>query len=111
MSQRFYNFVQWLLFSRLVHGYEEHQAPQEDTYLGYFLFFFLEINDCFVLDHRDVSVNVRIPNPWGKLIFRYVVCLGEEQIRNPGFKREWWTNRKTFYPAETEIQHSEEFPF
>ena len=43
MSQRVYDLVQWLLFSRLVRGYGEHHGPYEDVLLGYLLCFFLEI--------------------------------------------------------------------
>ena len=113
MSQRIYKGIQWLLFSRLVRGYEEHYGPQENVLLGYFLFFFLEINECFVLDHWDASINFRIPTFWGELIIRYVVCLGSEPIRKPGLQKTWWPKvPKTAYPPPGHHpQQNEEFPF
>jgi hypothetical protein len=113
MSQRLYNVVQWLLFSRLVRGYGEHHGPYEDVLLGYLLCFFLEINNCFVLDHRDASISFRVPTPWGALIIRYVVCLGDDKIRTPGFKKEWWPKMpKVVVPPEGhQPEHDEAFPF
>jgi hypothetical protein len=113
MSQRLYDLVQWLLFSRLVRGYGEHHGPCEDVFLGYLFCFFLEINQCFVLDHRDASVSFRVSTRWGDLIIRYVVCLGQDQIRRPGFRKEWWPKMpKVVVPPEGhQPEHDEAFPF
>lgn len=89
-SQRVFNLVSHLIFSRWAHGYEEHHGTCEDAYAARLGPIHLEINRCFVLDHDDAFISIRIPTPWGKLHLGYVVCLGEDEIRQPGFYAHWW---------------------
>ncbi|MCZ7673820.1 MAG: hypothetical protein M5U34_45225 [Chloroflexi bacterium] len=97
-SQRLFNLVSRLIFSRWAHGYEEHHGSCEDAYAARLGPIHLEINRCFVLDHDDAFISIRIPTPlrhaqgwhWGKLHLGYVVCLGEDEIRQPGFYAHWW---------------------
>lgn len=92
-AQRLFNLVSHLIFSRWAHGYEEHHGACEDAYAARLGMLHLEVNRCFVLDHDDAFISIRIPTPlrqaqgwvWGKLHLGYVVCLGEDEIRQPGF--------------------------
>ena len=96
-SQRVFNLVSHLIFSRWARGYEEHHGSCEDAYAAHIGPLHLEINQCFVLDHDDAFISIRIPIPtrhergwlWGKLHLGYVVCLGEDEIRRPGFYAHW----------------------
>lgn len=78
-----------LIFSRWARGYEEHHGACEDAYAAHIGPLHLEVNRCFVLDHDDAFISIRIPTPWGKLHLGYVVCLGEDEIRQPGFYVHW----------------------
>jgi hypothetical protein len=62
----------------------------EDAYAAHIGPLHLEVNRCFVLDHDDAFISIRIPTPWGKLHLGYVVCLGEDEIRQPGFYVHLW---------------------
>ena len=96
-AQRLFSLISRLVFSHWAHGYDEHHSPYEDTYVARFGRFHLEINRCFVLDHDDAQISIRIPTPlrhaqgwhWGKLHVGYVVCQGEDEIRQPGFYSYW----------------------
>lgn len=96
-ARRLFNLVSRLIFSRWAHGYEEHHGSCEDAYAARLGPIHLEINRCFVLDHDDAFISIRIPTPlrhaqgwhWGKLHLGYVVCLGEDEIRQPGFYIHW----------------------
>jgi hypothetical protein len=89
--------VSHLIFSRWARGYEEHHGACEDAYTAHIGLLHLEVNRCFVLDHDDAFVCIRIPIPlrqaqgwhWGKLHLGYVICLGEDEIRQPGFYTHW----------------------
>jgi len=89
--------VSRLIFSRWACGYEEHHGSCEDAYAAHIGPVHLEINRCFVLDHDDAFISICIPIPtrhergwlWGKLHLGYVVCLGEDEIRRPGFYAHW----------------------
>lgn len=96
-AQRLFNLVSRLIFSRWARDYEEHHESCEDAYAARLGLLHLEVNRCFVLDHDDAWISVRIPTPlrhaqgwlWGKLHLGYVVCLGEDEIRRPGFYTHW----------------------
>ena len=88
-ARRLFNLVSRLIFSRWARGYEEHHGSCEDAYAAHIGPLHLEINRCFVLNHDDAWISVRIPTLWGKLHLGYVVCLGEDEIRQPGFYTHW----------------------
>ena len=91
------SLVSRLIFSRWARHYEEHHGACEDAYAAHIGPLHLEVNRCFVLDHDDAFISIRIPTPlrhaqgwhWGRLHLGYVVCLGEDEIRQPGFYRHW----------------------
>jgi hypothetical protein len=98
LSLFLFNLIYRLLFSRWVRDYSEHHDACEDAYSGQIGPFQLDVNECFVLDHRDASVGLCLPCPcreraggqlgrwrWGRLRLGYMVVLGEEQIRPPGW--------------------------
>jgi len=89
-AQRLFNLVFRLIFSRRARDYEEHHGHCEDVYAARFGPLHLEVNHCFVLDHDDAVISVRVPTPWGRLHLGYMVCLGEDEIRRPGFYAHWW---------------------
>ena len=91
-----FNLIYRLLYSRLIRDYAEHHGACEDSINGRIGPLHLDANDCFVLDHRDASLALRLPLPyrtagrprrwrWGYVQLRYTVCSGEEQIRPLGF--------------------------
>lgn len=88
-TQRVFNLVSRLIFSRWARGYEEHHGACEDAYAARIGPLHLEVNQCFVLDHDDAFISLRIPTPWGKLHLGYVICLGADEIRRPGFYSHW----------------------
>jgi hypothetical protein len=85
LSQILFHLVSRLIFSRWARDYEEHHGSCEDAYAARFGPLRLEVNCCFALDHRDAAISVAAPTFWGRLRASYMVCLGEEQIRQPGF--------------------------
>lgn len=85
VAQRLFDLVSRLIFSRWARGYEEHHGACEDAYAATVGPLHLEVNRCFVLDHDDAFISIRLPTPWGKLHLGYVICLGEDEIRRPGF--------------------------
>ncbi len=97
LSQHFFNAVSHLISSRWIRDYEEHNGHCEDAFYARFGPLHLEVNRCFVLDHDDSRVYIQLPTPlrhaqgwlWGKLNVGYVVCRGEEQIRQPGLYTNW----------------------
>jgi len=79
-----------LIFSRWARDYEEHHGACEDSYAARLGPLHLEVSQCFVLDHDDASISIRLPiyaapAPRGKLRLGYVICLGEDELRRPGF--------------------------
>ncbi|MBK8989944.1 MAG: hypothetical protein IPM39_28440 [Chloroflexi bacterium] len=53
--------VSRLIFSCWARGYEEHYGACEDAYAAHIGPLYLEVNQCFVLDHHDAHVGVRFP--------------------------------------------------
>jgi hypothetical protein len=88
-AQHVFNLISRLICSRRARGYEEHHGACEDAYAARLGPLHLEINRCFVLDHDDAWISVRIPTFRGKLHLGYVVCLGEDKVRQPGFYTHW----------------------
>ena len=111
-AQQLFKLVRWFIFSRWVRGYEEHHGACEDAYVARLGPLHLEINECFVLDHDDAFISVRIPTPRGKLHLGYVVCLGEDEIRRPGFYIRWWKRLPKVVYGEARLPDSnDDFPF
>lgn len=112
LSQKIFDFVCWLLFSRWVRNYEEHHGSCEDAYAAQLGPLHLEVNRCFVLDHDDTFITVRLPAPRGKLYLGYVVCLGTDEIRRPGFYAYWQkSSPKVVYGQARQPTSDDEFPF
>lgn len=88
-SQMLFRLVQQLIFSRWARGYEEHYGPYEEVYVARLGPWHLEVNHCFVLDHDDACITVRLPTRRGPLQLGYVVCRGADKIRRPGFYVQW----------------------
>jgi hypothetical protein len=70
-----------LLGSQWTKGYREYHTSAEIVCAGRIGPLWLEINDCFVLDHRDAYLALRLD----QIEFGYRVCLGEETVRSSGF--------------------------
>jgi hypothetical protein len=94
LSLFLFNLIYRLLFSRWVRDYSEHHDSCEDAYSGRIGPLYLDVNECFVLDHRDASVGLCLPCPcreqagrrrWSRLRLSYTVALGDEQIRPSGW--------------------------
>jgi len=119
LSEHFFNAVSHLIASHWVHGYEEHNGHCEDAFYARFGLLHLEVNRCFVLDHDDARVYIQLPTPlrhaqgwqWGKLNVGYVVCLGGEQIRQPGLYTHWQPALSKRKSAETAVSSTEDIPF
>lgn len=110
--QRLFDLVTRLIFSRWARGYEEHHGACEDAYAAHIGPLHLEVNRCFVLDHDDAWISIRIPTPWGKLHLGYVICLGEDEIRQPGFYVHWQKRLpKVVYGQACPPADDEYFPF
>lgn len=111
-SQKIFDLVQQLIFSRWARGYEEHHGACEDAYAARLGPLHLELNRCFVLDHDDASVSAHFPLPGGKLHLGYVVCLGTDEIRRPGFYARWQKSLpRVVYGQARQPAGDEEFPF
>ena len=89
-----FTLIYRLLFSRWARDYSEHHDSCEDAYSGRIGPFRLDVNECFVLDHRDAAIGLCLPCPcreqtgrwcWGQVRLSYTVSLGEEQIRPSGW--------------------------
>jgi hypothetical protein len=116
-----------LIFSRWARGYEEHHGSCEDAYVARLGPLHLEVNRCFVLDHDDAFISLRVPTPirqaqsprrasrggwlWGKLHLGYVVCLGEDEIRRPGFYTYLQKPLPKLRPEQSTFSSDDEFPF
>jgi hypothetical protein len=116
-----------LIFSRWARDYEEHHGQCEDAYAARLGPLHLEINRCFVLDHEDAFISVRIPTPirrdqnrhgagrgswgWSTLHLGYVICLGEDEIRRPGFYVYRPKPLPRFQPGQAASAPNGEFPF
>ena len=110
-AQRLFNLVSRLIFSRWARDYEEHHGACEDAYAAWLGPLHLEVNRCFVLDHGDAFISIRVPTPSGKLHLGYVVCLGEDEIRRPGFYAYLQRPLPRFQPGQAVFGSDEEFPF
>jgi hypothetical protein len=84
-TQILFRLIARLTFSRWARDYEEHHSPYEESCAARIGPLRLSVNYCFVLDHRDASIELGLPTFWGRLRLSYMVCLGEEQVRQPGF--------------------------
>ena len=110
-AQRLFNLVSRLIFSRWARGYEEHHGACEDAYAARLGPLHLAVNRCFVLDHDDAFISIRVPIPRGKLHLGYVVCLGADEIRQPGFYGYLQKPLPRVQPGQAVLGSDEEFPF
>lgn len=85
ISQTLFGLISSFTFSQWARGYAEHHGACEDAYTARWGLFQVEVNHCFVLDHRDAVISIRFPTPIGKVQLGYVVCLGREPVRRSGF--------------------------
>ncbi|MCP5016232.1 MAG: hypothetical protein GY938_13315, partial [Ketobacter sp.] len=78
------SLISRLISSRWTRGYEEHHGACEDACAAHIGPLHLEINQCFVLDHNDAYIGIRIPTlhqsngrfQSGQLHLGYRVCTG-----------------------------------
>ncbi|MCA9922871.1 MAG: hypothetical protein KC421_10885 [Anaerolineales bacterium] len=111
LSKHFFNALSRLISSRWVHDYKEHNGHCEDAFYARFGPLYLEVNHCFVLDHDDAQLSIQLPTAWGRLRVGYVVCLGEEQIRQPGFYTNWQSTFRNRNGVGTAVSQTEDIPF
>jgi hypothetical protein len=110
-AQGLFNLVSRLIFSRGARGYEEHHGACEDSYAARLGPLHLAVNRCFVLDHDDAFISLRILTPWGRLHLGYVVCLGEDELRRPGCYAYLQKSLPRLQPGRAVFGSDEEFPF
>jgi hypothetical protein len=110
-SQFLFNLIARLIFSRWARDYQEHHGRCEDAYTARIGPVRLEINECFVLDHRDAYAGLRLPLPRGFLNIGYRVCLGGEPIRSSGFYYYRFPVRLERHVYRPNDDHADEFPF
>jgi hypothetical protein len=110
LTQKLFHLVQRLIFSRWARNYQEYHTAHEDVYAAQFGPLHLETNQCIVLEHDDAFVSLQPKTPWGVLHLWYGVCLGEEQIRPPGFYCHLWRPAPS-KPTSTSFDADGDFPF
>jgi len=90
ISHLVYHFIARLLFCRLAGNYEEQHTSTEDSLTARIGPLRLELNECFVLDHADAGISADVDFGMSLPFWRSVitlglrVCVGSEQIREPG---------------------------
>ena len=84
ISRFIYHFIARLLFNCFAGNFEEHHTATEDSYSASVGPLHLELNECFVLDHADAGIGLRLPLRQGSATLGLRVCVGNEQIREPG---------------------------
>jgi hypothetical protein len=84
--EKIFTLITRLMTSRWAQEHDEHHSPYEESVTARLGPLRLSANYCFVLDHQDASVSLALPLPRGQLYLRYTVCLGEEQVRQPGWE-------------------------
>lgn len=121
-AQCLFTLVSRVICSRWVRDYAEQHWPCEDAYTARLSVLHLEVNRCFVLDHDDAGISTHLPVlirhaqswHWSRLYLGYVVCLGAETIRQPGYYRRWdkrllqLTNLEASQPVN---ENAAEIPF
>ncbi len=127
-AQCVFTLVSHLISSRWSRDYEVHYGAYEDAYIARIGPLHLEVNRCTVLEHDDAYVSIRIPIPlrpvqalrqasrggwrWGQLHLGYGVCLGQDEIRQPGFYARWQKTLPQVIPGESRLpESSDDFPF
>ena len=66
VTERVFNLISRLVFSRWARHYDEHHGPYEEACAANLGPLRLSANYCFVLDHRDAGVSLTLPLPGGK---------------------------------------------
>lgn len=110
LAPKLFTLVQRLIFSRWVRNYQEYHTAHEDVYAAQLGPLHLETNQCIVLEHDDAFIGLQLPTPWGTIHLGYGICLGEEQIRQPGFYCYLWRPVRS-RPATTAVDADSDFPF
>ena len=85
MNRFLFHLTTTLICSDRIRDYQAHESAYESSVTARIGPLQLEQNRCFVLDHRDSSVSVKL----GRLVLGFTVCLGEEQVRQSGFICRW----------------------
>jgi hypothetical protein len=106
-----FNLMACLIVSRWARGYEEHHGACEENCAARLGPLHLEANYCFVLDHDDASVSVRVRGPWGRMHLGYVVCLGQDPVRRPGFFLYQEKPLPRYRPGSPAVAPDEPLPF
>ena len=100
-----------LIFSRVARGYEAYHGQCEDAYSAHMGLLHLEHNRCFVLDHQDVAISLQLSAGRHKLHIGYVLCLGADQIRQPGFFIRWPKPLPKVVYGQSQIDPDNPIPF
>ena len=95
MNRFLFHLISKLIRSDRIRDYHTRESAYESSVTACIGPLQLEHNQCFVLDHRDSSVSVKL----GRLALGFTVCLGEEQVRQSGFNCLW--QRTTENPSES----------
>jgi hypothetical protein len=117
-----FTLIYRLLFSRWTADYDERHSAWEGSYCGRLGPFHLDLNDCFVVDHRDAAVSLNLPCPcreqavgrwgrwgWGQVRLSYAVALGQEQIRPSGWS--CYLSRPPVHLVYDRLDDSSHLPF
>jgi hypothetical protein len=110
-NQLLYNFIRRLISSRWARDYEEHHGRCEDACAARVGPLRLETNHCFVLDHDDACVGLRIPLRRGFIDIGYRVCRSEEPIRASGFYYRRFPTKLERYVYRPHKNRADSFPF
>ena len=111
LSKYTFNVVSCLMTCRWARDYTVHNGRCEDASYARIGLLHVEANHCFVLDHDDARIYLQLPTPWGKLRVGYVVCRGEEQIRQPEFYTNWQRTIRKHTSPETAVCRTEDIDF
>jgi hypothetical protein len=111
-NQLLFTLIIRLISSPWARDYDEHHSPYEECCTARLGPLDVSVNYCFVLDHRDASVSLTLPTFWGRLQLTYMVCLGQEQVRQTGFST-WWQEpwSKTAAALKDKAAAADDFPF
>lgn len=100
-----------LLRSRWVRDYNEYHGACEVSCSARLGPLTLETNDCFVLDHADAGLSLRLPTGRGTLCLGYLACRGEDAIRRPGFYAYWQKRPLKVVHGGGQDRPGDPFPF
>lgn len=92
----FRRLPQWILSARS-RAYVEKATAWENHFSAWYGPFYLECNEAFVLDHKDIYIGLQVPllkrrnGSWHKdtVHIGYRACQGTEQVRSTGWQVSW----------------------